>query len=196
MRLPILTAALAALTFVLPAAAQKVRVFGGNTQRACSSVLLFGEGVMAGITVTYGQPEWQAEYEQMLDRLKGKLNRLGKDLWTTFLNSCDVEIGGTKIPAGSWVVGLSCDADGNFGLAFLDATKAMQAGTMPFGPQTWKPDHVAPMELRRDASKDAVAKMTMELKAEADEPTRGTFTLSWGRHQLVGALAIHAHAGK
>jgi hypothetical protein len=196
MRFPRLTAALAALTFTLPVAAQKVQVFGGNSQRACSSLVLFGDGIMAGVTVTYGQPEWQPEYEQMLDKLKGKLNRLGKDLWTTFMNSCDIEIGGTKVPAGSWVVGLACDQDGKFGLAFLDATKAMQKGTMPFGPQKWTPDHTVPLELKRDASAEVAAQMRIELKADEQDPLHGTLVLSWGKHQLVGALAIHAHGDK
>ncbi len=196
MRFPLLTAALAALTFALPATAQKVQVFGGQSERACSTLILFGDDMAAGITVTHGQPEWQPEYDSMLDKLKGKLNRLGKDMWTTFLNSVDVEIGGTMIPAGSYVVGLNCDKDGKFGLAFLDSTKAMKQGLMPFGPQKWTPDFVAPLELHKDAAKEVVEKMTMALKADDKDPMHGTFTLSWGKHQLVGALAIHAHAGK
>lgn len=191
MRIPILTAALAALCFALPATAQKIQVFGGNSQRACSSLVLFGEGVMAGITVTHGQPEWQAEYDGMLDRLKGKINRLGKDLWTTFLTSVPVEIGGVKVPAGSYVVGLHCDADGKFGLALLDATKAMQAGALPFGPQKWTPDVLCPLTLAKDVAKESVAKMTMELKAADGDPTQATFTLAWGKHTLTAPIAIH-----
>ena len=191
MRFPILSAALAALCFALPTTAQKVQVFGGQSERACSSLVLFGDNVMAGVTIVHGQPEWQAEYDGMLDKLKGKINRLGKDLWTTFMNSVDVEIGGTKIPAGSYVVGLNCDKDGNFGLAFLDASKAMKAGAMPFGPQKWTPDFLAPLTLNKDVGKEVVAKMTMELKADDKDPTKGTFTMAWGKHTLTGPLAIH-----
>jgi hypothetical protein len=191
MRFPFLTAALAALCFALPATAQKIQVFGGNSQRACSSLVLFGEGVMAGVTITHGQPEWQAEYDGMLDKLKGKLNRLGKDLWTTFMTSVPVEIGGAQVPAGSYVVGLACDKDGKFALALLDATKAMKAGTMPFGPQNWTPDVLCPLTLNKGAAKESVAKMAMELKADDKDPTKGTFTLAWGTHTLTAGLAIH-----
>lgn len=191
MRIPILSTALAALCFSLPATAQKIQVFGGNSQRACSSLVLFGEGVMAGITVTHGQPEWQAEYDGMLDRLKGKINRLGKDLWTTFLTSVPIEVGGVKVPAGSYVVGLHCDADGKFGLALLDATKAMQAGAMPFGPQKWTPDALCPLTLAKDVAAESVAKMTMELKAADGDPTKATFTLAWGKHTLTAPIVIH-----
>lgn len=196
MRFPSLTAAIAALLFALPTAAQDVQVFGGQSERACSTMVLFGKNIAAGITVTHGQPEWQPQYDDMLDKLKGKLNRLGKDMWTTFMNSVDVEIGGTTIPAGSWVVGLHCDQDGKFGLAFLDATKAMKQGLMPFGPQKWTPDHLAPLELHKDASKEVVEKMTMVLKADEKDPMHGTFTLSWGKHQLVSAMAVHAGGDK
>jgi len=192
MRFPFVTAAVAALFLSVSATAQKVQVFGGNSMRACSTLVLFGEGVMAGITVTHGQPEWKAEYDGMLDKLKGKLNRLGKDMWTTLANSVAIEIGGVKVPAGSWVVGLACDNEGKFSLALMDATKAMQTGTMPFGPQKWTPEVSCPLTLNKDVAKEAVAKMAMELKADEKEPTKGTFTLAWGKHTLTGALVVHA----
>jgi len=191
MRFPILSAALAALCLSLPTVAQDVQVFGGQSTRACSTVVLFGEKVMAGVTVTHGSPVWKDEYDGMLDKLKGKLNRLGKDMWTTFMNSCDVEIGGVKVPAGSYVVGLHCDKDGKFALAFLDATKAMKAGTMPFGPQTWTPDVVAPLTLNKDAAKESVKEMAMTLKADAKDLTKGSITLAWGKHTLTADMAIH-----
>lgn len=190
MRFPILSAALAALCLSLPLAAQDVQVFGGQSMRACSTVVLFGEKVMAGVTVTHGTPVWKDEYDGMLDKLKGKLNRLGKDMWTTFMNSVDVTIGGTKIPAGSYVVGLQCDKDGKFALAFMDATKAMKAGAMPFGPQNWTPDVVAPLTLNKDVAKEPVKEMAMTLKADAKALDKGTFTLAWGKHTLTADLAI------
>ncbi|MBL8756040.1 MAG: DUF2911 domain-containing protein, partial [Planctomycetes bacterium] len=142
--------------------------------------------------VTHGQPEWKAEYDGMLDKLKGKTNRLGKDMWTTFATSVPVEIGGAKVPAGSYVVALHCDNDGKFSLAMLDSTKAMQAGAMPFGPQKWTPDVTCPLTLNKDVAKEVAAKMTMELKADAKDPMQGTFTLAWGKHTLTAPLAIHA----
>ena len=196
MRFPILSAALAALCFALPATAQKVQVFGGNSTRACSSVVLFGENIMAGITVTHGQPEWQAEYDGMLDKLKGKTNRLGKDLWTTFMTSVPLEIGGVKLAAGSYVVGLHCDDEGQFALAFLDSTKAMKDGLMPFGPQKWTPDAVCPMTLNKDSAKESVAKMLIEVKADEKEPTKGTVSIAWGKHTLTAPMAIHIGGGK
>lgn len=196
MRLPLITAAFAALSLSLPATAQNVRVFGGESQRACSTMLLFGENVMAGLTVTHGQPIWKDEYTSQLDKLKGKLNRLGKDLWTTFMTSVPVTIGGTEVPAGSYCVGLMCDAEGTFSLALIDATKAMKKSLMPFGPQEWKPDVTVPLTLNKDASEESVEKMTITLKASDKDPMKGTFTIAWGPHTLVAPMQVHAGGDK
>lgn len=101
MRFPTLTAALAALCLALPATAQKVQVFGGNGTRAATTMILFGENLMAGVCVTHGQPEWKEEYDGMLDKLKGKLLRLGKDWWTTWSANTDVELNGVMIRPAS-----------------------------------------------------------------------------------------------
>ena len=183
-------AAFAALSLTLSATAQKIQVFGGAAERASSSLVLFGENVMAGVTLTYGQPAWQPEYDTMLDKLKGRLNRLGKDMWTTLLTTVPLELGGAKVEAGSYVVGLMCDKDGKFHLALLDATKAAKAGTLPFGQQTWTPDVLCPLTLNKDGAKEAAEKMTMTLAADAKDPSNGTFTLAWGKHTLTGALKL------
>jgi hypothetical protein len=190
MRLPILSAALAALCFALPATAQKVQVFGGTGMRANSSLILFGDGIMAGLSVTHGQPTWHDEYTGMLSKLKGKTNRLGKDLWTTFMTSIPVTIGGAHVPAGSYVVGLHCDKEGNFALALLDASKAMKAGAMPFGPQNWKADVLTPLKLNKDVSKESVALMAMTLASNESDPMSGTFTLAWGPHTLTAEMKM------
>ena len=183
-------AAFAALSLTLSATAQKIQVFGGAGERASSTIVLFGENLMAGVTLTYGQPAWQPEYDTMLDKLKGRLNRLGKDMWTTLLTTVPLELGGAKVEAGSYVVGLMCDKDGKFHLALLDATKAAKAGTLPFGPQTWTPDVLCPLTLNKDGAKEAAEKMTMTLAADAKDPSNGTFTLAWGKHTLTGALKL------
>jgi len=196
MRLPLLSTALAALCFALPTPAQKVQVFGGNGMRANSTLVLFGAELMAGISITHGQPTWHDEYSDMLDKLKGKTNRLGKDLWTTFMTSVPLSLGGVMVPAGSYVVGLHCDKDGKFSLAMLDASKAMKAGAMPFGPQNWKADVLTPLTLNKDVAEENVDEMTMTLATDEDDPMSGSFTLAWGPHTLTAPLKIMPAAKK
>ncbi len=195
MRFPTLTAALAALCLALPATAQKVQVFGGNGTRAATTMILFGENLMAGVCVTHGQPEWKEEYDGMLDKLKGKLLRLGKDWWTTWSANTDVELNGVMIPAGEYICGLACDKDGKFTLALLDASQAMKQKLVPFGPQTWQPTISVPLELKKGTAAAVVDKMTMTLKGDEKNPAQGTFTIAWGKHELVAAAKLPAAAG-
>ena len=182
MRFPKLTSALTALCLALPVAAQQVTNYGGESTVASSTMLLFTPSFecKAAVVINHGQPEWNDDYTQMLDKLKGRLNRLGKNMWTTFMNSAPIEIGGTTVPAGSYVAGLMCDKDGKFSLALLDAAKAMKQGLMPFGPQTWKPDVLVPMELHKDSSEESVKLMRITLTTEKDDPMHGALTIAWG----------------
>ena len=159
MRIPILSAAIAAFCLALPSSAQEIQVFGGNGMRANSFIGLFGKDMMATVTVTHGQPMWQDSYTNMLDKLTGKTHRLGKDLWTTLMTSVPISIGGSTVPTGCYVVGLHCDKEGNFSLAMLNASKAMKAGNMPFGAQNWKADVMTPLKLNKNITKDSKGKL-------------------------------------
>jgi hypothetical protein len=126
----------------------------------------------------------------MLDKLKGKMNRLGKDWFTTLITSSELEIGGTKLPAGSYIVGLHCDKDGKFALGFLCSTKAMKDGVNPAA--EWKPEMTAPLTLNKGVAKEAVSMMAMTLSAEKEGGGKGTFTLAWGTHTLTAPVMLHA----
>ncbi len=191
MRFPLLTSLATTLLFALPATAQKVRIFGGKQERAATTAILFGQDIIAGMSIVYGQPLWKNEYDQMLDKLKGKTNRLGKDWWTTFTTTLDIEIGGAKIEAGSYVLAIQCDKDGKFHIVGMDAGKAMKQGLTPFVPQTWTPDFAAPLELHKGVLEEAVMKLEMELSVDAEDATKGAFTMSWGKHKLTAPVALH-----
>ncbi len=198
MRFPFVTAAIAALCFALPATAQKLTGASVTGQRAETRMMVFNDdfSVFAMASLTHGQPDWKAEYDGMMDKLKGKLNRLGKDWFTTLINSSEMEIGGTKIPAGSYVMALHCDKDGKFALAFMDSTKAMKHGILPWSGD-WTPEFTAPLTLNKDVAKDVVGKMTMTFTADKDGAGKGTFTLAWGKHTLTAPAMLHGpHAHK
>ncbi len=192
MRLPILATACLAILFAASTTAQ-VQVFGGSTQRHATSQVLFGDGLMAGIAIEHGQPVWKDKYDGMLDQLKGKLNRLGSNWWTTMTTSVDIELGGAEVPAGSYLLGLHCSKDGKFGLAFLEATKGMKQGAVPFpmnGGMNWKPDFIAPLTFHKGVIKGVVKKLELALKVKGDDLANGSFALSWGTHQLRAKLAV------
>jgi hypothetical protein len=172
----------------------KVQVFGGHGERAATSQILFGDGIMSGMSITYGQPVWQDAYNGMLDRLKGKLLRLGKDWWTTFTTSCDLAFDDVKVPAGAYLVGLACDVDGNFALTLLEASKGMRQGALPFstneqGTMNWQPDLRIPLQLHRDGNSETVSQLRITLSANGDNLRDGKFELAWGKHLLTSSFA-------
>ncbi len=191
MRFPLLTAALAALTFQVPTTAQQAQGMAMTGTRAETRIIAatpdFSSFAMASLT--HGQPEWKASYDGMLDSLKGKTNRLGKDWFTTLITSSELEIGGAKIAPGSYVVGLHCDEDGKFSLALMDSTKAMKDGLNPAADFT--PEIRAPLTLNKDAAKDVVGKMTMKFDAKPADGGKGTLTLAWGKHTLTAPVQLH-----
>lgn len=195
MRFQLLTAAFAALSLALPGTAQKFSGMGASSTRGETRIMIatqdFSSFAMA--SVTYGQPEWQAKYDGMIDSLKGKMNRLGKDWFTTLITSSELEIGGTKIPPGSYICGLHVDKDGKFGLALMDSSKAMKDGVNPF--TDWKPEIRAPLTLNKDVAKDVVKEMTMTFEAKAEDAGKGTFTIAWGKHTLTAPVQLNAPKG-
>lgn len=184
-------AALAALSLTVPAAAQKLGGRAASSTRAETRIMAATEDftVFTMASLTYGQPEWQPAYDAMLDQLKGKVNRLGKDWFTTLITLSDLEIGGSRIPAGSYIVGLHCDKDGKFALALLDSTTAMKNKIYPG--MDFKPEIVCPLTLNKNASDEVVKKMTMTFEARAEDGGKGTFTLAWGKHTLTAPVQIH-----
>lgn len=192
MRFPLLTAALAALCFALPTTAQKIQGADGGAMRNETRLMVFNDdySVFAMASLTHGQPIWQDSYDGMLDKLKGKNNRLGKDWFTTLITSSEFEIGGTKVAPGSYILGLFCDKDGKFSLSFMDSSKAMKEGVNPF--MDWKPEFMAPLTLNKDVAKESVSKMTMTFKAEQGGGGKGNFTMAWGKHTLTAPCQLHA----
>ncbi|MCR9243590.1 MAG: DUF2911 domain-containing protein [bacterium] len=192
MRFPLLASALAALCLAATSTAQ-VQVFGGSTERHSTSQILFGQGIAAGIAIEHGQPVWKDSYDGMLDQLKGKLLRLGANWWTTMTTSVPLEFGKTKVPAGSYLLGLHCDDAGTFSLTFLDANKGLKAGALPFpmqGKMNWKPDMTAKLEMHKDAAKEVQKKMKMMLKVDGKNLDNGLLTLAWGKHKLTAKFAV------
>ena len=178
MHVRFLTAAIAAISLSLPVAAQKLGGMAASSTRGETRLMAATEdfSVFTMASLTYGQPEWNASYDAMLDKLKGKVNRLGKDWFTTLITMSDLEIGGAKIPAGSYIVGLHCDKDGKFALALMDSTTAMKNKVYPG--MDFKPEIVCPLTLNKDSAKDVVQKMTMTFDAKQEDGGKSTFTLA------------------
>lgn len=175
----------------LPATAQKLQAFGGDGPRFASTRIFWNDGPVGMVCIQYGQPQWKDEYDGMVDQLKGKMLRLGKDFWTTLNTSCALTIGETEVAPGSYYLGLKCDEDGGFHLLILDAVKADKAGWAPFVPDAWKPDYtIALTHSRKETSTEL---MYVGLSSDENAPASMKLTIAWGKHVL--ATRVLAHIG-
>ena len=192
----------AVLTVALSASAvfgQGVQVFGGpDPDRKSSSVFMLDETFTpkAGAAIDYSAPEWKDEYNDMLDTLKGKDARLGKNWWTSLSTMSACEIGGAKIEAGSYFLGLRCDKDGNFHLLVLPAAENLKAKAAPWMPDTWKSGIACKLTFAKDSLKESVAKMQIEITADAKQPSSGKLAIRWGKHELSAPVVLHLAGAK
>lgn len=195
-----LTAAVLSAVLLVPAVlAQNVQVFNElDAERKSTSVLLLDPSFAphGGASIDYSAPTWKAEYEAMLDTLKGKDARLGMNWWTTFSTMSACEISGVKLEAGSYFLGLRCDKDGNFHLLVLNAADNLKAKAAPWMPATWKGGVACKMTLAKGSLKETVAKLQIELIADTKQPSAGKLTIRWGKHELTAPVTFDVGSTK
>ena len=134
MRNHLVAAMLAAATLLLSVLPAQQVGGGPDPDRRGSTLFVFADDgtISTGIAIGYSQAKWRAEYEGMLTTLRCKYARLGKNWWTTFDTVTALEIGGVRVEAGSYYLGIAVDDDGSFHLLLFASDKAMKAGLLPF----------------------------------------------------------------
>lgn len=202
MRARFLTATLAVLAFVPALPAQQV--FGGpDPERKASTVFVSTESfeTLAAVSISYSQPSWHDSYDGELKSLAGSnYTRLGKGWWTTFDTVGTLEIGGTKIEAGSYYLGLAVGKEGAFSLLVFDSKQAMKSGLLPGTTALYtaeaKAEAKAPLTLAKDALKEAVVKLEIEITADKTDPATGRFSIRWGKHELSAPVKFDLAGAK
>lgn len=201
MRCHILAATLAAVTLV--PAPQDKQVFGGtDSDRKASTVFISTDNsTLAGASISYSPADWRDSYENMLEKLRGShYTRLGKSWWTTFDTVGTLEIGGTKIDAGSYYLGLAVGEDGAFSLLLFDSKQTMKSGLLPSTTALYRGDAkaeiTAPLTFARNSLKEVVAKMEIEITADKNDPATGRFSIRWGKHELSAPVRFHFAGAK
>ena len=184
MKTALLALTLSAACFTADATAQ---LYNFPSERVASTVLMFGEnGPAVAASVTHGQPEWKAEYENQLDKLKGTKARLGKDWWTTLSTATDMEIGGVKLKAGVYFLGLELDKEGKFHLLAIDSAMAMKKKMMPWSSDNWAGETRIPLTFNKGGLEKSVDKMKIALSGKED--MTGGFAIHWGTHELAAKV--------
>lgn len=184
------TVALAAVAFLTPSLRAQVQALNPGDERACCTLIFAdmsnGFSAKGALNVDYTAPEWKDSYNKALE--SGKFNntnqRLGKNWWATFDTMTALEIGGTKVAPGSYVLGVQVDAKGGFKLMIIDSKTAMTSGWAPFDPKPWKTEILAPLTLAKDSLAEPQKHMVIAFTADAKDTTKGKFSIQWGKHEL------------
>jgi hypothetical protein len=145
-----------------------------------------GYKMLAAACIQYGSPEWKPEYDGMADKAKGKSLRLGKDFWTTMNTTATLTVGGTRVPAGNYYLGLHCDDKGSFHLAVIDAKTANTNGWTPWMANEWKPDYTC--ALTHSKGKETVKHLSITLQGE--DASQLNLKLAWGGHELTAPVQM------
>lgn len=169
----------------------QAKLFGGNDEpRMAATKLCLDESqgykMLGAVCIQYGSPAWKAEYDGMAEQAKGKSLRLGKNFWTTLNNSAALTIGGTNVPAGSYYLGLHCDAKGTFSLVVLDAKTANTKAWTPWMADEWKPDFTCAMTHTK--SKTSVENLSISLNG--DDASKLDLKIAWGGHELTAPVQM------
>lgn len=154
----------------------------------------------AAVSICYGPATWRDGYDAMLPKLAGNYTRLGVGWWTTLDTIGPIEIGGVRLEAGSYFLGLAVAADGAFRLLVFDSRQTMQLRLLPATTALYrgegKPVAKAPLVFAKDSLPAVVEKLQIELAGTAADPMAGTLSIRWGKHQLSAVLRLHLDAGK
>lgn len=171
----------------------EVQVYAGSFDRKLARMVLFGNtGSQGAVSISYGQPEWQEKYEQMLDdpKMQGRRWRMGRDEWTTLDASVDVTIGEQRLPAGIYYLTLSRN-EGKITLTALDPAEVHKQTIDPYVAHQTKGGRDITLQHNKV---DGLAKQ-LEITLEAGTDTgAGTLTIAFGRHRLSAAVQIHRKA--
>lgn len=170
-----------------------VQVFAGTFERKLTRMVLFaGRGSVGGVSIGYGQPEWQDKYEDMIDSPKVQNHRwrFGKDEWTTLDTSVPLTLGDKELPAGVYYLTLERKGDA-FVLAAIDPATVHANTIDPFVAHLTKGG--TEVALKHETTDKAAPRLLIQLQETmGGKPGSGELVVRFGPHRLSTSVALHA----
>ncbi|MFY9343667.1 MAG: hypothetical protein WAT39_14315 [Planctomycetota bacterium] len=202
MRSTLFAAVLAAFPFVVSLPAQRAAA-GLDADRKVSTFVVYEDGQppLAAVAIAYTPAAWRAGYDEVVAQMSAaNYTRLGKGWWATLEVAGAITIGGTRVAAGTYYLGLQVDQAGVLHLLLFESKRMLQQRVMSAATPLYrgdvKADLVAPLVLVKDARKESAANLVIEVVAGEKEPAKGTFVIRWGTHEATAALTFDLGVGK
>jgi len=158
-------------------------------ERKLTRIAYFSQtGSPGQFAIDYCAPPWKDEYDAQTDKLKGHRERLGKDFWTRLDTSMDLTIGGVKVAAGDYYLGIGRTQAGDWKLVLYPAPEIRKMHGDGF--ITNRLPMTLGMEVPLTYSKvaDKAGELKIELKPDKEKVGNATLALQWGNHQLTAPI--------
>ena len=188
-------AGLALSTPLLLAQDAKFQAFDGQSERGSTSIAYFNQpsedefNAEGGFVITYGRPEWKAEYDERFDELtKGKRWRFGNNSWTTLDTSLPLKIAGTEVAPGYYYVVLERGQGDDWSLVFLDPEPLRKKKMDAFAAEETTGGIKAPLTTTMAA--EAATRLTVNLTKNEDDLTKASLDIQWGKRKLSAPIEV------
>ena len=163
----------------------------GDTPRTVTRVFYWDQATQSSpgqYSINYGSAKWKAEYDGMLDKLKGKRNRLGSNNWPTLDTNLPLSIGGKDVAPGIYFIAIECSNEGAFSLVLLDPKEVMAKKLDAFQASETKGGLVIPLTYAK--SDTAAEDLTISLKRGEVDVKKGKLEIAWGNHKATAPIAV------
>jgi len=188
------------LLFAWNAGGQQQRpkiVAEGGTQddRASARVLYWNTQTNAPagqFAIDYGRPVWKKEYEESatFDAMtRGKIWRMGSNFWSILDTQLPLSIGGKKVPAGFYYLGLHRSEEGSeWSLVFIDPGRVRKARLDAFQIEKAPVEFEAVMSVAKAETR--AEKLTITLSYPKGDIKHVTMRVAWGNLALSAPIEV------
>lgn len=197
MHAPALALTLIAVTAAFPLTAQQANGVPEPGRKEVTLVVASKTGEPeAAVAIGYGQPVWRESHDGELRALPGgNYTRLGIGWWTTLDTIGPLDIGGVRVEAGSYFLGLVVAPDGAFSLLVFDSGQAMKARALPASSALYRGEVKAavraPLSFAPGSLVTSVPRLEIGITNVPADPTSCRLSIRWGKHELSAPVTLH-----
>ncbi len=188
-------AGLALSTSLLLAQDAKFNAFDGESERGSTSIAYFSQpsedefNAEGGFVITYGRPEWKAEYDAQFDELtKGKRWRFGSNSWTTLDTNIPLKIAGAKVGPGYYYLVLERGQGDDWSLVILDPKPLQKKKMAASGAEETSGGINAPLKASMTA--EPATRLTVNLTKNENDLTKASLDIQWGKRKLSAPIDV------
>jgi hypothetical protein len=163
-----------------------------NARHATRVFYWFGPDSAGQVAIDHGQPRWQAAFDGFLKQPTGKRWRFGENFWTTLDTNMELDLGGVRVPVGSYYCVLQNTAKDGVQLVLLEPAAVRGQRLDAYEAAKTSGGILVPLQHGEAAP---VSRLRIELSVDRQQKDGGALTIRFGSHELSAPLVMHPHRG-